>query len=162
MPDLVTKGIIDRDLTPAFRKGDYFSGLSSAIASMQKHIGGEYTTERYKTEDTLPSFAWLIFFAFILFDFLAAFLARSKSWWMGGILGGIAGIVLTAIFSWWVSIPLLILLGSFFDFIISRTGYKSGRWRSGGWGGGRGGSSSGGFGGFGGGSFGGGGARGKW
>ncbi len=162
IPDIVAKGIIDRDLTPHFRDGKYAEGITAAIESLQKHIGGEYTTERYASSSDTPPFAWLLFLAFLALDTLGAFLARSKSWWLGGVLGGVFGFILVALFRWWLSIPLLVMFGLLLDYIVSRTGYRGGRWRGGGWGGPGRGSGGGGFGGFGGGSFGGGGARGKW
>ncbi len=163
VPDIVARGIIDRDITPRFRDGDYYGGLVAAIDALQKHIGGEYTAARYASGNAAPPVAWLLFVVFILLDGLGAFLGRTKAWWLGGVLGGAGGLVLTVLFSWWVSIPILVILGLLLDFLVSKTGYRRGRgpWIGRGpWGGGRGG--SGGFGGFGGGSFGGGGARGRW
>lgn len=171
VPDLVAKGIIDTDIVPAFRDGDYFAGIQSAIQSLQKHIGGEYTAERYASEtDTSGIFAFLFFFGFMFFQWIVAILARTKSWWLGGVLGGIGGVVLTALYTWWTSIPLLILIGLALDYVVSKTYQAKKRsspwWAGGNWGpggGGRfGGGSGGGFGGFGGGSFGGGGASGRW
>lgn len=164
VPDLVAKGIIDEDIIPAFTEGQYAEGLLAAVDSLQKHIGGEYTADRYTDrEGSLGQFGFL--FVFILLNFLGALLGRSKSWWLGGVLGGFFGIILTALFRWWIAIPVLTMLGLLFDFIVSRAprGGRHGRggyWGGGGFGSGRGG--GGGFGGFGGGSFGGGGASGKW
>ncbi|MDB4978041.1 MAG: hypothetical protein JWM56_227 [Candidatus Peribacteria bacterium] len=166
VPDIVAKGIIDKDIAPETKQGHYYAGLLAGISALQKHIGGEYTAARYDTGNG-PGFpGYLLFFVFIFLNFLGSFLGRTRSWWFGGVLGAVFGIILTFLFSWWVSIPLLIALGLLFDFIVSRAprgGYRGGRggpWGGGGFGGGtRGG---GGFGGFGGGSFGGGGARGKW
>ncbi len=163
VPDIVARGIIDEDITPHFRDGNYFDGIVAGVDSLQKHIGGEYTAKRYSDE---ASGAWpgFLFFLFIVFDLLAAFLGRTKSWWLGGVLGGIFGLVLSLAFGWWVSIPGLLVLGLLFDFVVSRLSIGKGRHRGGfwgGWGGGVGGG-KGGFGGFGGGSFGGGGASGRW
>jgi uncharacterized protein len=166
VPDIVAKGIIDADIVPHFRDGDYYGGITAAIESLKKHIGGEYTADRYAKQDTGGGFlAYLIFFVFILFQWVLVALSRTKSWWLGGVFGGIGGIVLTVIFGWWLSIPLLVLFGLFLDFIVSkhppRRGGKGGGWWIGGSGFG-GGTGGGGFGGFGGGSFGGGGASGRW
>lgn len=165
VPDLVAHGIVERDMAPLFREGDYAGGIAAGIDALKKHIGGEYTAERYESSGGgAGMFGWLIFAAFIVFDWMAAFLGRSKSWWLGGVFGGAAGIVLAILFSWWLSIPALVLIGLLFDYIASKSGGKSRRGRGGGfWGGpgGRGGG-GGGFGGFGGGSFGGGGGGGKW
>ncbi|MDD4318949.1 MAG: TPM domain-containing protein [Candidatus Peribacteraceae bacterium] len=163
VPDIVAKGIIDEDIVPRFRDGKYYEGLLAATESLRKHIGGEYTADRY-AEGGMPDAAGFVFFlGFMVLNFLGAFLARSKSWWMGGVLGGVFGLILTVMFSWWLAIPGLILLGLIFDFIVSRmprSRHGRGRW----WGGGLGGGGFGGRGGggFGGGSFGGGGASGRW
>ena len=170
VPDIVAKGIIDTDITPSFRAGDYAGGISGALEALQKHIGREYTVERY-AEDPDSSFgAFGFFFALIAFQWLIAVLSRTKSWWMGGVIGGIGGAFLAFLYGWWLAIPVLVPLGLFLDFIVSRNYHTRGPtrwWAGGGWGpgggGGRfGGGSSGGFGGFGGGSFGGGGASGRW
>lgn len=170
LPDLVVKGIVETDMVPAFRDGDYFQGIQIAIESMKKHIGGEYTAERYNTSDALGLFPWILFFVFIAGNWMAASFARTKSWYAGGIVGGLFGIILTFLFSWWLSIPVLVALGLLFDYILSKHGNflqggRGGRGGRGGFGGGGFGGGSGGgggFGGFGGGSSGGGGAGGRW
>jgi len=167
VPDLVAKGIIEEDILPHFREGQYFEGVLAGTESLKKHIGGEYTAERYQHAD-VSALPWeiLLFIGFILFEALAAFFGRSRSWWLGGILGVIAGLVLTFLFTWWLSVPVLALIGLLFDYFASRfytpaQRRRSGRHRGFWTGGGRGGS-GGGFGGFSGGSFGGGGAGGRW
>lgn len=170
VPDIVAKGIIDQDITPRFREGKYADGILAGIDALEKHIGGEYTADRYASNASPSAIGpFVVFLLFVCVNFAGSFLARSKSWWLGGVLGGILGIVLTALFSWWLSIPGLVLLGLFFDYLVSkhpeafRKGRRGGGWWWGGRGGGfGGGSGGGGFGGFGGGSFGGGGASGKW
>lgn len=164
LPDLATKGIIDTDIVPHFREGKYFEGLVTGIQSIQKHITGEYTADRYLRQNEQGSYlAFLFFFLSFFFEFIAAFLARSRSWWLGGVLGAVCGLVLTLVYSWWLSIPILTLVGLLFDYVLSKNYKKGHRSRSGYYGGGSGGRrGGGGFGGFGGGSFGGGGARGRW
>ena len=164
VPDIVAKGIIDTDIVPAFRNGDYYGGIAAAVDSLKKHIGGEYTADRYATKEVSSNMSGFLFFiAMIAFQALASFLGRTKSWWLGGVLGGLGGIALAIIFGWWLSIPFLVILGLAFDYLVSKNYGKPRRGR-GMWigGGGFGGGSGGGFGGFGGGGFGGGGASGKW
>lgn len=169
VPDLVAKGIIDTDIVPFFREGQYASGIKAAIDSLQKHIGNEYTAERYATEPQENPLAGTgLIIGFVLFQWLLVIMSRTKSWWLGGVFGGIGGIILVVLFSWWISIPFLVLFGLFLDFVVSRNYKKRGPtswWAGGGWGPGGGGGfggGGGGFGGFGGGSFGGGGASGRW
>lgn len=166
VPDLVAKGIIESDIVPAFRSGDYYGGIVTAIDSLRKHIGGEYTADRYAPKAGSGNFSPAFFFVlFLLFQWLIAILGRSKSWWLGGVVGGIGGIALALLYGWWLTIPVLIPLGLFLDFIVSKNYQSRGRtswWAGGGWGPGGGRGSGGGFGGFGGGGFGGGGASGRW
>ncbi len=168
LPDIVVHGIVEKDMVPLFRDGKYAEGIETAIDSMKKHIGGEYTADRYKESSSVPSFSpFFFFFLFFFGEWILAILARSKSWWAGGIVGGFGGLVLTGLYSWWISIPILVAFGLLLDYAVSKNYQKRGKtawWAGGNWGpgGGFGGGSGGGFGGFGGGSFGGGGAGGKW
>ncbi len=170
VPDIVAKGIIDTDMIPRFRTGDYGGAIAAAIDSLQKHISNEYTAERYaKTGDDGGGIGvYGLFMGFLFVQWLLSILARTKSWWLGGVFGFFGGITLAILFGWWLSIPTLIVLGLLLDFVVSRNYRARGPtswWAGGGWGpggGGRFGGGGGGFGGFGGGSFGGGGASGRW
>lgn len=171
VPDIVAKGIIETDITPAFRDGRYYDGIVAAVDSLKKHIGNEYTAERYAQQPSGDGLSAIpFFFLCVVLQWALAIMARTRSWWLGGVFGFFAGFLLAVFYGWWLTIPLLIPLGLFLDFVVSRN-YRSrgptswwagGSWGPGGggrWGGGGGG---GGFGGFGGGSFGGGGASGRW
>lgn len=169
VPDIVAKGVVEEEMMPAFRQGEYFDGLKAGVDALEKHIGGEYKPDRYTGSSF--DFGWGFFLIILLIDFGAAWLGRTKSYWQGGVLGAIIGIFLL-FFGWsFFFIPVLAVIGLGFDFVVSRLwrsqrrGRRGGRWGGGYGGGGFGGGSSGGgggFGGFGGGSFGGGGAGGKW
>lgn len=168
VPDIVAKGIIDTDITPHFRDGDYYGGIEQAIDSLKKHIGGEYTAERYNQQPTFPVFSiYGLFIIIVIIQWMISVMSRTKSWWLGGVFGGIGGVILSVVFAWWLSIPILIVLGLVLDYVISKN-YKSRSptrwWAGGGWGPGGGGSWGGGSsgGGFSGGSFGGGGSSGGW
>lgn len=163
VPDIVAKGVIENDMVPPFIEGKYYDGLIAAIDSLRKHIAGEYTADRYAESDLPDIGQVLLFLFFIAFQVCGSLMARTKSWWLGGVLGGIAGIVLIVLFSWWIALPFLIGGGLLLDYGLSKAGpARRGRgfWIGGGGGGFGGG--GGGFGGFGGGSSGGGGASGKW
>ena len=164
VPDIVAAGIVETDIAPFFRDGDYYGGIRAGVEALQKHIGGEYAAERYSSGsgDGFGLGQFLFFLLFIGFDFIVAIFGRSKSWWLGGVVGAVIGIGLGAMYVWWWSVPLLAGLGLLFDFIVSKMGPRKGR-RGGIWFGGPGGrGGGGGFGGFSGGSFGGGGGGGKW
>lgn len=159
-------GRIIRDtITPEFKNENYEAGIEKGadqiIAALSLKESAEPSTSEKISQATkiIP----LMFFAAI-FSYLAAFLARSKSWWAGGIIGFIIGL--------FISLALALIfsgIGLLLDYILS-SNYKklkkikkpTGFWpsRGGFWtGGGR---SGGGFGGFSGGRSGGGGASGSW
>lgn len=175
LPDSLAQRILDNEMTPLLQKGDYDGAVSAGVRAIEKATQGEYVGEgqggvhnEFATQ--LFQNGWLIIILFFsALQWLAAILARSKSWWAGGILGFIGGTFV----GWLISHSLLIvapialiltIMGLIFDYLVSHA-YKGALshgstppW----WAGGSGGSSSGGFGGFGGGSSGGGGASGRW
>ncbi|PIR54580.1 methanol dehydrogenase [Candidatus Peregrinibacteria bacterium CG10_big_fil_rev_8_21_14_0_10_42_8] len=164
VPDLLASQIIESEITPQFRNGNYFAGLLSGVTALQSAIGGEYEPTLTSGTSDINMMNALLWFMFFVFPWLGAILGRTKSWWLGGVIGAIGGAVLWLMTFTVFAIPFFALLGLLFDFIVSKN-FKSGRrhnpwYVGGGWG--PGGGSSGGFGGFGGGSFGGGGAGGKW
>ena len=165
IPDIVAKGIVEKEIVPRFRDGKYFEGIQAGLDAIEKHIGGEYKADRYTASANDNSWLpWVVFVGFLILHWFAAMFAQSKSWWLGGVIGGIFGVTLTILYGWWLSIPVLVLLGLLFDYLLSKGGGgRGGRggMMIGGWGS-SGGFRSGGGGGFGGGSFGGGGAGGKW
>jgi uncharacterized protein len=162
--------IIDEIAKPAFRQSDYAGGISRSVDALIAATKGEYQGSQPATlSRTMSSYPEEILYA-VLFAviWLSSILARSKSWWAGGIVGGVMGAVVGAFFGfiYWgfFAMATLIPLGLLLDFLVSR-GYEKGKatghmpWYIGGGGGHWGG---GGFGGFGGGRSGGGGSSGSW
>ncbi|MEK7212100.1 MAG: TPM domain-containing protein [Patescibacteria group bacterium] len=171
LTDAQSSWIINRVIVPAFKEDRYYDGLSGAVQKIISAVGGEALPEEKSGQGTTSSslsvdWAWLIFFVPI---WLASILGRSKSWWLGGVIGGIMGVIFGFVWGFvWLgagALAILVPLGLFFDFLVSRSYSKA---RTSGhypwWIGGRGpgGGGGGGFGGFGGGSSGGGGASGRW
>jgi len=175
LTDAQSYWIIQNIMRPAFQAGDYDAGIIGAVDKILAATKGEYVPSANQQSaknkigwnfNTIETFG---FFGLFIFMWLGAILARSKSWWAGGVIGAIAGIILIFVFSWIVgAIAILILtpLGLLFDYAVSKTyqKHKSSGTRFPWWIGGFGGHGSGGgsFGGFGGGSSGGGGASGSW
>ncbi|MBU3968734.1 TPM domain-containing protein [Patescibacteria group bacterium] len=174
LTDIGTSYIQSDIITPAFKQGDYFGGIDKAIDKMLEALGGqEIIPEGYSEKSGGSKFNFnFIFVALIIFQWIIAVLARSKTWWAGGIFGGVVGLIISLLFisSLLLAISLVgffVGFGLFLDFIVSRAyqKYKTGGgvppWflGGGGFGGSRGG---GGFGGFGGGMSGGGGSSGRW
>lgn len=162
--------IIDDIMKPAFREENYYKGIDTAVDNIIAATHGEYLSEKSVNENSVD-WEFFIFFAIFIFMWLASILGRSKSWWAGGVLGAISGIIIGIIkgFIYFgiISIAFLIPFGLLFDYFISKS-YKKHKalgtipWWIGGGRGGRSGFGGGGFSGFGGGSSGGGGASGSW
>ncbi|MDQ5963259.1 MAG: uncharacterized protein QG629_341 [Patescibacteria group bacterium] len=172
LTDLQSNQIIRTKIRPYFQKGSYAVGIQTGVESMISVIGGERLSEPSRSSDNdLGSLAiFALQFAFIPFIYLASFLGRSKSWWAGGVIGALPGIVVAFYYliGGLVALVVGVALGLLLDFILSKNyqarasgGDDTTWWGSGG--GFSGGSSGdGGWGGFGGGDFGGGGASGDW
>jgi uncharacterized protein len=172
LPDAISSAIIRNDITPAFKEGNYYRGITNGVTSIIEATKGEYTGDTTSTDVSGATIEHAIFFVFIAFQFLAAVLGRSKSWWAGGVLGAIIGALVTFFGVLGITLGvgvvitiILTILGLIFDYIVSsaytRAVSRGGSipWWVGGSGGGSGGAS---FGGFGGGRSGGGGASGSW
>jgi uncharacterized protein len=165
--------IIEKVMKPEFRAENYYNGIDGAVNNIIKALEGEYVPSEDPVAST-SNFNYGDFFYLFIFGilWLSSILARSKSWWAGGVIGGIIGIIITIIkgflFFGLIAIAILIPFGLFFDFVVSKN-YQKGKakghipwWIGGGRGGSGGGFGGGGFGGFGGGMSGGGGASGRW
>jgi uncharacterized protein len=175
LTDAKTSQIIRNVITPEFRQDKYFEGISSGVQSVQLAIQNEFDPALENNGDTkyTASFWEFMFFAvFFGLVWLSSILARSKSWWGGGVVGGVLGIVIGVIWGFIITgilaILLLVALGLLLDRAVSknyaqRTKSKhTPSWWAGGTYFGGGSSGGGGFGGFGGGGFGGGGSSGSW
>lgn len=138
IPDLIAKRIVDEEVLPRFRNGDYYGGMDKATDVLMALAKGEINAKSYGKEQVpwAPILMILLFFAFIFFSMVR----RTQKYARVNNL------------DFWAAWALMNAASS----------SHSGRWGgfSGGGGGGLGG--GGGFGGFGGGGFGGGGAGGSW
>lgn len=180
--------VVNTIIKPAFKEGSYYSGLAQAVNALIAISKGEseslstYSSTISRdtpsaeitdnSQNNLPLLQFFLFGFFALLYAVSLTLGKSKSYWLGGLLGGISGILFgffihsLTVGIW--SVVILGLLGLLLDYLLSKGILKvsKNRWpnKTSRRGGGFGGSSSGrgGFGGFGGGSSGGGGASGKW
>jgi uncharacterized protein len=177
LPDITASDILNTKVLSEFKRGAYDLGVLQGVRAIMEVTLGEYlaTPQGEGKKMTTTSFLFILFLGVQVVTFIASVLGRSKSWWVGGVLGGVLGICITAFNI--LEVPLFfnglltvvfVLLGLLFDYIVSRSyinAVASGAsipWWVGG-GGGRfssGGGSS--FSGFGGGRSGGGGASGGW
>lgn len=166
IPDAIAKRVISDVMTPYFKAGDFYGGISAGIIQLTRLINGESlppapNRSNRNSNPTIDDLLFMLFFILFFAPFLRSLFGRLIG---SGIAGGFAGYV-----TWSVT---TILAGGIFAgiavFILAllfhrggRSNFPSGR---GGYGGGFGGSWSGRGGGFGGGGggFGGGGASGGW
>lgn len=171
IPDLAAKRVIDAQITPAFRAGDYAGGLNAAVDQLAARIRGEALPAPQQAERRgergrggLNLDALAIFF-FVVVPMAGALLTRL----LGRKFGSLATAGVAGAAGWWLTTSLLLagvagvaalLLVGIFGVGSSRGGRGHGGppviWGGGGWGRG------GGFSSGGGGDFGGGGASGNW
>lgn len=171
LPDAQAARIIRDDITPHFRQDRYYEGIAAGVDAIIASIHNEYVAQDPSSPldaESLASFPLAMLLIFPIW--IASILARTKSWWAGGVIGGLiaglAGWILSSALLLIIAAVLLVPLGLLFDWAVSKNYRKhvasggSPSW----WAGGShlGGGHSGGFGGFGGGGFGGGGASGRW
>ncbi|MFN6179017.1 MAG: TPM domain-containing protein [Flavobacteriales bacterium] len=136
IPDLTAKRVLDNELLPRFREGQYFAGIDEATTVLMAMAKGEFNEKSYGKQ----AFPWpvLIFFLLFFVVMIAAWRGRVKQY------------ARTNNVDLWTAMWLLSQMDR----------NRGGRWHGGG--GGWSGGGGGGFGGFGGGGFGGGGAGGSW
>ncbi len=139
LPDAIAKRIIEKEIKPNFREGNYYQGIEQGTNAIIAYTKGEY-----KNDEPRKGKGSGIPIGFIIFIVIIILIVLSRKRGSGGrVIGNRGG----ADIFWWT--------------LLAGMGGRSSGGR--GWGGFSGGNSdSGGFGGFGGGSFGGGGASGDW
>jgi uncharacterized protein len=143
VPDAICKRIVENEMIPHFKEGDYYGGVDASVNVLIKLTKGEFTADQYAKKSKKSSTGGIVFLAIImLVIFVIISKARSHSIHNQSIGGG-GG-----------AIPFWLLLsmmnsgtrsggGSYSDFSSGSGGFSD-------------------FGGFGGGDFGGGGAGGDW
>jgi uncharacterized protein len=180
IPDALAKRIIDQQIVPAFRRGDYVGGLRDALTQLQARITGEALPEP-ATAPTRPQVDdFDIVEAGMLLLVAVPLMTGVLRQLLGQRLGALAGAAVASFLVWQITqrawIALLAGLIGFFGALLSRglpvSAGRSGRnWGDlpvGGWGGqshggwGHGGGFGGGISSGGGGDAGGGGASGSW
>lgn len=190
LTDGITKNILDNFVRPEFKNQNYYEGVKVGVENIATVLNGGTLPENTDTSnyDNFGNFFQLIILLFIfginIFGWLFAIMARTKSWWLGGVVTFFIGFPILYYFFGLNIVGDFILfiftLGGFlFDYLVSKNykywqsqaavGNKNARpawWAGGGWGPGSGGFSGrggSGFGGFGGGGMsGGGGSSSSW
>ena len=143
VPDAVANQIVDFEMIPEFKKGDYFAGLARSTKVLMELTAGEYTADQYAKSKGGDIAGLIPFFFFIFMFIIFTMKGRNRSSGMGSRSSS------SSMLTW-------MLLGSMMGGGRSNSGWSNFNSGGGSFGGG------GGFGGFGGGGFGGGGAGGSW
>lgn len=176
IPDVLAKRIIDQQIVPAFRRGDYAGGLREALLQLQARITGEALPEPAAQRPQIGEFDAIE--AALLLLVAVPLVSGVLRQLLGQRLGALAGAGAAGFLVWQLSgrvwMALLAGLIGFFGGLISRglpvaatrhhgwRGHSGGDHWGGGWGGGSGGFGGGGMSSGGGGDAGGGGASGSW
>jgi uncharacterized protein len=171
LTDATSRRIIDEDITPKFKSGDFAGGISAGVDRIIRVIDGEKLPEPEPEHWRSPGLAnyidpfnpFVIVGAFIIGGILRGMLGRLVG---SAATGGFIGFVVW-LFVGSVAASVIVGIGAFIFALLSEIlPMGGGRRRGGAWSGGggswSGGSSSGGGFSGGGGSFGGGGASGSW
>ncbi|MDR9487932.1 TPM domain-containing protein [Salibacter sp.] len=143
IPDAIAKQIVENEMIPQFKKGNYEKGIAQGAGVLINLAKGEYSPDQYAKQAgkkkrkslILPGIFLLLFFII----FIAGWFNRARHYSMGHDV------------SFWSALMLMSMTNS-----AHRGSWNNFHSGGGSFGGG------GGFGGFGGGSFGGGGAGGSW
>ena len=177
LTDATTKRIIDEDITPKFKAGDFGGGVAAGVDRMVRIVNGEKLPEPEPPhwQDSQSFDPSAVFNPFLIIP--AIFFGGLLRSLLGRLLGSVAAGALTALIAWFMvgSLIAALVVGMIASvFVLVSDGFASSgpgrRGGTGGWAGGSGGSwssggssssSGGGFSG-GGGSFGGGGSSGSW
>lgn len=174
IPDISTVKILNIYARPKFKENNYYQGINDALDVIMSAAKGEFNTAEIVDTETSSEndglFTFLFYGAVMVFGLFAKYMASTKSWWLGGVVGagGAFSVSLLLAFGLFSAFFLAIVFGFFgliIDYIVSKSyqkkGGSGGGWwwgggSGGGWGSGGGGSS------FGGGSFSGGGGSSSW
>ena len=138
VPDAIAKRVVENEILPAFKKGDYYGGIDAGTSVLVSLVEGKFTADQYSKQSSSRGGSSIgsIIFMIILFSIFFGG-GRRRSAGMGGRRS---------------NLPLWMALGMMSG---GRSSGSFGNFSGGGGG-------FGGFGGGGGGSFGGGGAGGSW
>jgi uncharacterized protein len=163
LPDAIVRRIVEEDITPRFKQGDFYGGIRAGTDRMMRLVEGERFPAPRSSAPQLPR--WLdgemlvvaLFVALVLGGILRAIFGRLLAAAIVGGIVGIGGAILGSL--------VIGLVAGAIAFVFTLVANTRGGWSSGGGGGwSSGGGGFGGGGGFsgGGGSTAGGGAGGRW
>jgi uncharacterized protein len=160
IPDAIARRIIDEDITPRFKQGDFYGGIDAGVGRIAGLIAGEKmpAPDRRAASRTKshPDWIFIVLVGLVLVpNILRTVLGRALGSALVGIIVGVVTYIVSSVFA------IGVFVGIFAWLVTMFAENSGGGWSSGGGGGGFSGGGGGGFSG-GGGSSGGGGASGGW
>jgi uncharacterized protein len=129
LPDALTGRIQDGRMIPDFKNDKYSEGISKGVETIIAIIKDDQsaytdtnrTIENQDEDSNVNILEGLLIAAFFFFYIMAA----TKSWWLGGVVSFVIGIIVGVIWfpSWgWYILPVpFALVGFMIDFVLSRT-----------------------------------------
>lgn len=96
IPDALAGRIIDYEITPEFKNGNYYEGLYHGVVALAQAAAGEYKAKPKKhrdDDDGIPAWMIILFFIFLIFIFAGGKRMRggSGTYGRGGYIGGWGG-----------------------------------------------------------------------
>ena len=161
IPDAYAKRIIDEEIAPRFKQGDFAGGIEAGVARITKLIDGEpMPAPQRPVSSSQPDYWNWMFYGFIAVMLIGGLLRSVFGRFLGsGIVGAAAGVVTYIVIG---AVAAAIVAVVAFLLTLFNVGGSGSGWSSGGGGWSSSGSSGGGGFSGGGGSSGGGGASGSW
>ena len=95
--DATAKLIIEREMIPAFKENDYYTGIDNAINVMMGLCSGKFTQDEYANDDGIPGWLVLLFIIAIIIIFIKFSNSGGQSYSGGGMrtiwipMGGFGG-----------------------------------------------------------------------
>lgn len=127
--------ILDETVRPAFKAGNYSDGIVEGSRLIMKAAAEEIVSSTPEVSAASSSssgrvFSWLMTLLPIigigLLSWFASIFGKTKSFWLGGVVGGFGGAVMMLLFGGWGWIPAMAFMGLIFDLIVSTPGGGSG------------------------------------
>ena len=95
LTDAQSGRIIRDDISPLFQRGRYYEGIDAGVTGIISTISGEYeaSAQTETSGDYSTSFEAAATTVCMIISWIGSILARTKSWWAGGVIGGLAGVL---------------------------------------------------------------------
>ncbi len=87
IPDVIANDIINRDIKPAFKQGNYIGGITAAVDNLSKAAAGEYKVKRRKSKEDGNGSILGIIIIIIIFILLAGGRGRGGRGGGGSLIG---------------------------------------------------------------------------